>query len=434
MKISIFGLGYVGCVSMGCLAQNGFEIIGIDVNKAKVDLINQGLATIIEKDIDRIIKEQSTLGRLYATQDYSEAVMHSDVSIICVGTPSAETGSLNLDYIFETAKEIGESLRNKNSHHIIVIRSTVMPGTNQKVGEIIEQTSGKKRGDAFSVVSNPEFLREGSAVEDYYNPPYTLIGTDDPAAAIVMRELYAKVNGKFVETDIKNAEIIKYVNNSYHALKVTFANEIGTVCKKLGIDSHEVMRLFCLDRQLNISPYYFKPGFAYGGSCLPKDLKALKTLASDNGKHSPILESIEPSNQRHIKYAMDLIKSKGRKRIGILGIAFKECTDDLRYSPIIRVIEDLLANNFEVKVHDQFVSQALLIGANKEYLETNLPYLDALMCPTEDEVINWADLVVLNRKYSHYGELVKTERSKFFIDLVKIPVETGCENYEGLCW
>lgn len=433
MRISIFGLGYVGCVSLGCLAQNGFDVIGIDVNRSKVDLVNQGLATIVEKDIDKIIRDQHALGRITATTDHYQAVLTSDLSIICVGTPSTERGSLNLEYIYTSARQIGEAIGDKNSHHIVVIRSTVLPGTNHRLGEIIAEASGKKRNEGFSVVSNPEFLREGSAVEDYYNPPFTLIGTDSPQAANVMRDVYEKVNGEFVESDILTAEIIKYVNNSYHALKVTFANEVGNICKKLGIDSREVMRVFCLDRQLNISPYYFKPGFAYGGSCLPKDLKALKTLALDHAMASPVLESIEASNQNHIAMATELIKSKGGKKVGILGVAFKEGTDDLRYSPIIKVIEDLLPEGYEIKAHDSFVQQALLIGANREYIARNLPVLPGILTQEADEILAWADTIVLNRKEKAYIELPARYPCVQFIDLVG----TGSarrENYEGICW
>ena len=281
MRISIFGLGYVGCVSLGCLAKNGHNIIGVDVNDIKVDLINNGKPTIIERDIDLIIEQQFKNKKIKATKDYKSAIKNTDISIICVGTPSTPEGHLNLEHIYKTAEQIGEAIKEKENFHIAVIRSTVLPGTNIKVGEIIEKTSGKQRNKGFAVVSNPEFLREGSAVEDYYNPPVTVLGSDNKKALNVLSKIYAKVNGPIEIVDIKVAEIIKYVNNSYHALKITFANEVGNICKRIGIDSHEVMRLFCMDKQLNISSYYFKPGFAYGGSCLPKDLKALQTLAHD---------------------------------------------------------------------------------------------------------------------------------------------------------
>ena len=434
MKISIFGLGYVGCVSLGCLAQNGFEVIGIDVNKVKVDLINRGLPTIIEKDIDIILKEQHKTGRIRATTDYIEAVSNSEVSIICVGTPSTEKGHLNLDYIYETAKQIGEALKQKKSYHTIVIRSTVLPGTNCQVGEIIAQISNKIRNRDFSVVSNPEFLREGSAVQDYYNPPYTLIGSDDNKAIDIMRELYSKVNGEFITVDIQTAEIIKYVNNSYHALKVTFANEIGRICKSLNIDSFKVMQLFCLDTRLNISPYYFKPGFSYGGSCLPKDLKALTTIGLANGLKLPVLESIEESNQNHTDSVINLVTNKNGKKVGILGIAFKEGTDDLRYSPILKVIEGLMDKGYAIKVYDPYVNQAYLIGSNMEYMQTVLPYLQDLMQDSEDEVINWAEIVVFNRKSINYVKFVKNNPGKYFIDLVRISEEIKNSNYEGICW
>ncbi len=434
MSISIFGLGYIGCVSLGCLAQNGFQVIGVDVNKTKVHLINQGLPTIIEKDIDTIIKEQHKSGKIRATKDYHQAVMESDMSIICVGTPLGEDGNLNLEYIYQTAKQIGEVLKYKDSFHIIVIRSTVVPGTNQRVSEIISEISGKKVNIDFSVVSNPEFLREGSAVQDYYNPPFTLIGTDNDEAARVMKHIYEKVNGEFIRTEIKIAELIKYVNNSFHALKVTFTNEVGTICKKLDIDAYELMNIFCKDKKLNISPYYLKPGFAYGGSCLPKDLNALKTMARDLNIKVPVLSSIELSNQNHIQNVVQIIKKSGKTKIGIFGIAFKEGTDDLRYSPVINVIEELLANDYQVKVYDDYVQTALLIGSNKEYLEKNLPYLKNLMVNNEKDLLEWAELVVFNKKKEYYRELISQYPDKSFLDLIRINGNIQKLNYEGICW
>ena len=308
MNISFFGLGYVGCVGMGCLAQNGHKVIGIDISSEKIKKINEGMPTIVEAGIDEIIREQHLQGRIRATHDYMEAVRESDISFVCVGTPSTNNGHLNLNYIYQTAEEIGEALKEKNGFHIIVIRSTVFPGTNKAVGKIIEDMSGKTRNVHFAVVSNPEFLREGTAVNDYMNPPLTVIGTDCEKARDIMTELYAPMGAPIETVSIEVAEMIKYVNNSYHALKVTFANEIGRVCKAYGIDSHEVMRIFCMDKQLNISPYYFKPGFAYGGSCLPKDLKALKTMAHDLYVETPVLNAIESSNQHHMENAIEWIK------------------------------------------------------------------------------------------------------------------------------
>jgi GDP-mannose 6-dehydrogenase len=434
MTISIFGLGYVGCVSLGCLAQNGFKVIGIDVQKSKVDLINRGIATIVEKDIDTIVREQFEKSMLSATVEYYDAVQNSDVSIICVGTPSTESGSLNLEYIYKTAHQIGEALKDKTSYHVVVIRSTVLPGTNNKVGQILAESSGKLRGLDFDVVSNPEFLREGTAVEDYYNPPFTLIGTDSDQAARIMGEIYAKVNGDFIRTEIKAAELIKYVNNSYHALKVTFANEIGNVCKQLEIDSHEVMRLFCLDKQLNISNYYFKPGFAYGGSCLPKDLRALKTLSQSKNLEAPVLSSIEQSNSYQISLATRMIENTGNNKIGILGVAFKQGTDDLRYSPMVYVIDELVKKGYEIKLFDDYVQEAFLIGANREFIEHHMSHLPQLLCSTMEEVVMWADTVVFNRKSTVFENYVLQFPNKKFIDLARTVQDISLPNYEGICW
>jgi GDP-mannose 6-dehydrogenase len=433
MKISIFGLGYVGCVSLGCLAQNGNQVIGVDIESSKVDLIKKGKATIIEKDIDKIISEQHVIGRIRATSDVNDAVNNSDLSIICVGTPSAPEGHLNLEYIFKIAQQIGTVLKEKKSFHVIAIRSTVLPGTNIKVGQIIEQASGKKRNIGFSVVSNPEFLREGTAVEDYYNPPYTVIGSDNEQAIALMKEAYLQVTGPVEVVEIKVAELIKYVNNSYHALKVVFANEIGNICKKLGIDSHEVMRLFCLDTKLNLSPYYFKPGFAYGGSCLPKDLKALETIAHDFYIDSPVLNSIEKSNSRTKDFLLDLILQKGKLKVGIMGISFKAGTDDLRYSPIVDVIEKLIGKGYEVKVFDQNVNFSRLIGRNRSFIETYLPHLNRILINNMQEVADWSELIVLTTNDKIFKEL-KINKSQVIIDLVRIPEFLNVPGYEGISW
>lgn len=297
MNISIFGLGYVGCVGAACCAKLGHHVIGNDVSENKVNLINQGRPTIIEAEIEELCKEAHDKGLLEATMDYHYAVHNSEISFIVVGTPSSKEGHLNLKYIYEVARQIGEAMRDKDDFHIVAIRSTVLPGTNAKVGEIIAEASGKKRGEGFTVVSNPEFLREGTAVQDYMNPPLTLIGTDSEIAEAKFRELYKDIPGEFISTDIGVAEMMKYVDNTYHGLKSVFANEVGNICKALGIDSHKVMEIFCKDKQLNISSYYFKPGFAYGGSCLPKDSKALRTLAHDLYVDCPVINAINPSNE-----------------------------------------------------------------------------------------------------------------------------------------
>lgn len=433
MNISIFGLGYVGCVGIGCLASQGNKMIGVDVSDVKVDLINSGKPTIVEKDIEELIAKGYKDGKISATLDYKYAVKNSDISFICVGTPSAENGHLNLNYIYQTAKEIGEALKDKDAFHIVVIRSTVFPGTNAKISEIIENESGKHRNVDFAVVSNPEFLREGTAVNDYLNPPLTVLGSSCSKAIDVMKELYAPMNAPIEVVSIEVAEMIKYVNNSYHALKVVFANEVGQICKKLGIDSHEVMRIFCMDKQLNISPYYFKPGFAYGGSCLPKDLKGLKTLAHDLYLDTPVLASIDESNQNHIQFAIKQIESTGKKKIGVLGLSFKAGTDDMRNSPIVNIIEYLYGKGYEIKIYDKNVSISRLIGKNKSVIMEKLPHLNSLLCDKIEDVTEWAEMLVISTKEESFKQL-KPKAGQPVFDLVRIKELENEDNYNGLCW
>ncbi len=434
MKISVFGLGYVGCVSLGCLAQFGNKVIGVDINKTQVDLINSGKPTIVEQGIDDIIWEQYNEGNISATEDYKLAVKQSTVSIICVGTPSTNQGHLNLNFIYKTASEIGDALKSKNEFHVVVIRSTVLPGTNSKVGEIIEEHSEKKRNKDFAVVSNPEFLREGSAVNDYFNPSVTVVGSDNKKAINIMKELYRDLEAPFEEKDIKVAELIKYVNNSFHALKVSFANEIGNICKKMNIDSHDVMDLFCMDTQLNLSPYYLKPGFAYGGSCLPKDLKALTTLAHDFYLSSPVLESIEKSNQNQKRIAIELITSSGKRKIGIIGLSFKMGTDDLRNSPIVEVAEHLYGKGYEILIFDENVNLSKITGANKEYINQHIPHLSELIEPNMERVLENSEIIVITQKDDRLNKLSSRIQDKIIIDLARIDDDFGAEIYEGICW
>jgi GDP-mannose 6-dehydrogenase len=434
MQISIFGLGYVGCVSLGCLAKNGHRVIGVDVQQLKVDLINSGQATIVEKDIDTIIKEQFDQKKISATADFKAAVKQSEISIICVGTPSSATGHLNLSYIYRTAEAIGEALKEKDSFHVVVIRSTVLPGTNKKLGEIIEQVSGKKRNKAFSVVSNPEFLREGSAVKDYYNPSVTVIGGDNEEAIKKVASLYSDLKGAIEITDIEVAELIKYVNNSYHALKITFANEVGNICKALNVDSHKVMSLFCKDTHLNISPAYFKPGFAYGGSCLPKDLRGLVTLGHDNYITTPLLSSIDPSNEHQKSVAFDMIARTGKKKIGFIGLSFKEGTDDLRYSPSVDLAEKLIGKGYTLTIYDQNVHISKLVGANKAFIQEHLPHLSELISDDLPGLLCNADVIVVNHRNFDAAAHKSILKDKIVIDLVRIQWEGGAAQYEGLCW
>ena len=434
MNISIFGLGYVGCVSLGCLAKNGHQVIGVDVNPVKIQLINQGKPTIIEKEIDELISENWEQGRIRATQDYAEAVRKTELSILCVGTPSTPEGHLDLSAIYESAKQIGEALKAKTQFHTVVIRSTVLPGTNRKVGEIIEEQSGKIRNRDFSVVSNPEFLREGTSVHDYFHPPVIAIGTDSQQAANVMRKMYRDIDAPIEETQIEVAELIKYVNNAFHALKISFANEVGNICKKLNIDSHNLMHLFCMDRQLNISPYYLKPGFAYGGSCLPKDLKALQTLAHDFYISSPVLSAIGPSNENQKKRAIDMVLEKGVQKVGILGLSFKSGTDDLRFSPIVDVAEHLLGKGLALRIYDRNVNLSKLTGTNKQFIDQRIPHLSDLISDDLEEVVGLSELIIIAHKEPEFHCINTRYPEKTFIDLVKIKEGSSEGNYEGICW
>jgi len=433
MKISIFGLGYVGCVGMGCLAKQGHTIVGVDVSDEKIKLINSGKPTIVEQDVDELIGTASQAGLIRATKDYVDAVISTDVSFMCVGTPSAKNGHLNLQHIFQTAENIGTALAQKEGFHVIVIRSTVFPGTNEKVGKIIAETSKKIINKDFAIVSNPEFLREGSAVKDYLNPPLTVIGSECEQAISVMKEIYSFSSAPIEIVSIGVAEMIKYVNNSYHALKVVFANEVGSICKEIGVDSHEVMRIFCMDKQLNISPYYFRPGFAYGGSCLPKDLKGLRTLAHDLYLDTPVLNSIEESNTLLIENEIKKIEAIGKRKIGVLGLSFKAGTDDMRNSPIIQVIESLYGKGYDVRIFDKNVSLSRIIGKNKSVVEEHLPHISSMLKDHIEDVTDWAEVLIVTYKDSLFTG-IQPHEGQVLIDLVRIKELENLPNYEGLWW
>ena len=437
MKVSIFGLGYVGCVSLGCLAQNGHTVVGVDLNASKVSFINAGKATIIEDEIDGILSAQHKLGRISATNDGASAVRDTDVSIICVGTPPTNNGHLDFTSVYEVAGEIGRGIKEKTEFHVIAIRSTVLPGTNEKVTQIIEQTSGKKSGTDFATVSNPEFLREGTAVRDYYSPPYTLLGTDNARATEIMKQIYASVDAPFIETDIKIAEISKYVNNAFHALKITFANEVGNICKHMGIDSHELMEIFCRDTKLNISPYYLKPGFCYGGSCLPEDLKALRTIAHDLYLESPILENIERSNESQKNNVLTKILAFNKNRIGFLGLSFKPGTDDLRNSPIIDILEKLIGKGFDIKIYDKNVHISKLVGANREYILTRIPYISKFIVDSPIDLLNSSELIVVVNKEDEFSQFLENScNGKIVYDLARLDFEPQNKpvQYQGIAW
>lgn len=441
MNISIFGLGYVGCVGAACLAKLGHKVVGVDVNENKVRLMNEGKPTIIEEGIAELCQEAHEKGLISATTIAAEAIAVTEISFIVVGTPSSPQGHLNLNYIYTVAGRIGRALKDKKERgdmkemHLIAIRSTVLPGTNKKVGEIIEQESGLKRDVDFTIVSNPEFLREGTSVEDYFNPPLTLIGTDIPFAEAKFREMYKDIPAEFICTDIKVAEMMKYVNNTYHALKIVFGNEVGNICKAVDVDSHKVMEIFCKDKQLNISPYYFKPGFAYGGSCLPKDMKALKTLAHDHYVEVPVIESIFQSNENQKKRAVQLIMSQGQRKVGILGLSFKAGTDDLRCSPIVDVVEALLGKGFEIRIYDRNVKISELTGTNKDFIMAKIPHLQHFVSADLDSVCQNSDVLVITNKEKDFEEVLQKYPGKIVIDLVRQWKEVDyAGKYEGISW
>jgi GDP-mannose 6-dehydrogenase len=438
MRVSVFGLGYVGSVSAASFASDGHEVVGVDVNPGKVASLNEGRSPIVEPGLDDLIRDTTANGRLRATTSTAEAVTSSQVSLICVGTPSRKNGSLDLSYLERVSEQIGDALRDKSDYHVVVVRSTVLPGTTHDVViPALERRSGKKYGQGFGVSVNPEFLREGTALHDFRHPPLTLIGHNHAADASGTTALYARVDAPLVSTSIGVAEMMKYTSNAWHALKVCFANEIGNLAKRVGVDSHEVMRIFCQDDKLNLSPYYLKPGFAFGGSCLPKDVRALQYRAKELDVDMPVVQSILGSNRLQIDHALDLVLQTGRKRVGLLGFSFKAGTDDLRESPIVILAEALLGKGYQLKIYDRNVSLAKLVGANKEYIEHQIPHLSSLLCDTVDEVLDGADVIVVGNAAPEFTAAVARCRpDQTVIDLVRLPVEREKlqAKYEGICW
>jgi GDP-mannose 6-dehydrogenase len=437
VKISVFGLGYVGCVSAACFAEEGNQVVGVDVNPTKVEIINDGKSPIVEEGINELIAKVVKGGQLTATTDSARAIRESDLSIVCVGTPSNQNGSLHLRHVEQVCREIGAAMKTKNERHIVVIRSTMLPGTVQNtVVPALEETSGKKAVSDFGICINPEFLREGSSLKDFYSPPFTLIGADDEETVAAVRSLYEKINAPVYATSLKTAEMVKYVCNCFHALKVSFANEIGNICKALQIDSHEVMHVFCQDTKLNLSPYYLKPGFAFGGSCLPKDLRAINYKAKELDVEVPVLSSILPSNRLQIGRAVEMVVESGYKRVGVLGFSFKAGTDDLRESPMVTLIETLIGKGYELAIYDRDVSLARLVGANKEYIEREIPHISKLMRDSVEGVLNDSDVIIIGNQADEFRSVAeRLRKDQQLIDLVHLfDGRTSSENYQGICW
>ena len=436
MNISSFGLGYVGCVASGCLAEQGHRVIGVDPQQSKVDFINQGKPTIIEDGITEILIAQHAAGKISATRSVADAVAATEVSFICVGTPPTPNGHLDLSAIFKVSEEIGAALKQKSGRHVIAVRSTVLPGTREQVIAAIAKASGRKHGEDFAVVSNPEFLREGTSVKDFFHPPYTLLGSDCDWATTTMQAVYAGINAPFITAEPRVAELMKYVCNSFHALKITFANEVGNICKKLEIDSHQLMEVFCQDTKLNLSKAYLKPGFAYGGSCLPKDLKALRTIAHDHYLLTPVLGSIEESNELQKDLVFKKILGYGLQKVGFIGLAFKAGTDDLRDSPIVDVIERLLGKGISIQIFDPHVHVSQLTGANRDYILKRIPFISRFITDDLVATIQGAELLVIVNKSPGLEEALAAHtagKPVYDIAGLRPPGLTG-ENYTGIAW
>ena len=437
MKMSVFGLGYVGAVSAACLTAIGHECIGVDPTQIKIDLVNEGRTPVVEKDLEGMINDAVQKRLLRATRDSQEAVLATDISMVCVGTPSRSNGDLDTGALKTVSREIGEALRKKATRHTVVIRSTVLPGTLRGlIIPILEEASGKIAGVDFGIGNNPEFLREGTAVYDFYNPPKTVIGAVDTPTANQIAALYESIKAPLIKTSIEIAEMVKYTDNAWHALKVSFANEIGTICKKIGIDSHEVMAIFCQDTKLNLSPYYLKPGFSFGGSCLPKDVRALAYKAKSLDLDLPVLNAIIPSNDKQTARGIEMIIGRGKQPVSILGMSFKAGTDDIRESPILELIERLLGKGYDVRIFDRNVNLSKLVGANREYLLRMIPHVSSLLVNSLDDALAHGKIIVIGNDDSEFRSVAAALKTdQFIVDLVRIPNRDKVEGrYDGVAW
>jgi GDP-mannose 6-dehydrogenase len=438
-SVSVFGLGYVGTVTAACLAYKGSDVTGVDISPTKVEALSSGNSPIVEPRINEIIAECHRDQRLRATTDAESAVLGSSVSFLCVGTPSLRNGRLDLGHVEPVCLEIGKALRRAERFHLVVLRSTVLPGTTESIVlPALEKASGKRAGKDFGVCVNPEFMREGTAVNDFLEPAMTVIGTADPADSESLRELYSWTPGRIFETSYRTAEMLKYVSNAWHAVKVSFANEVGTLAKELQVDAEALVNLFTADTKLNISPSYLKPGFAFGGSCLPKDVRALNYHAKERDLKLPLLEAILPSNREHLERAIDQILAHGPKKIGLLGLSFKTATDDLRESPHVELVKRLLGEGRAVQVWDENVSLGRLIGSNRLYIEHVIPHIGSLLCTDLQQVLRDAEIIVIGTPSVSKDVLRGNLRSDHIvIDLVNLERSRRPDdrpNYDGICW
>ncbi len=437
MNLSIFGLGYVGAVASACIAARGDRVIGVDISGEKVAMINRGESPVAEPGLASLISQVVRNGLLTATTDPDAAVRATDVSMICVPTPSRPNGSIDLRYIEAVCAQIGTALATKSGSHVVVLRSTVTPGTTSRlVIPTLERHSGRLINDGLGVCVNPEFLREGTAIDDFLNPPKTVIGESEPQSGDVLEEFYAWLPGPKIRCSIEVGEMVKATDNVWHAAKVVFANEVGTLCKSLGIDSHAVMDIFCADTKLNLSPYYLRPGFAFGGSCLPKDLRAMTYLARSLDLDVPLLNSVAASNRQHTERCLDMVVAAGANSVGVIGLSFKAGTDDLRESPLVEIIERLIGKGFDVRIYDASVNLARLIGGNREYLLNAIPHIERLLVDSLAEIMAHADVVVIGNRMDGFEQIPGLlQPHQHVIDLVRAPeIERAHANYHGICW
>lgn len=438
MKISVFGLGYVGAVSCACLPELGHEVIGVDINPQKVRMINEGQSPVVEESINELIEAAVKAGKLCATEDVKTAVANTELSLISVATPSNPDYTPNLTAVDAVVRSIGEAIRDKPGHHTVVLRSTVQPGTTEsRILPILENAAGRKVGDRLSLVFNPEFLREGTSVKDFHNPPQTVIGSLDETGYVVMEKMYVSLPAIMVRTSCRVAESVKYLCNVFHAFKIVFANEAGSVLKACGLDGREVMKIFCQDTQLNISSYYLRPGFAFGGSCLPKEVKGFLTLAKEMNVSIPSLSTLLDSNKSHIDSAFDIIARDGRKKVALFGLAFKPGTDDMRDSPLVVLAERLLGKGFDISIYDNFVKISRLLGKNKEFIEREIPHLDRLLSETPEAALEKAEIIVIGHADAAARQsIIANAKGRRIVDLsgyADIQAAPAGE-YEGICW
>jgi GDP-mannose 6-dehydrogenase len=438
MRISIFGLGYVGAVSLACLARDGHLVIGVDIDAAKLELIRSGKTPVVEEGMVDLMALMAASGRVSVTTDVVQAVMDSELSLICVGTPSAPNGSQDQSAMLKLAHDLGRAMRGKAGEHVFVFRSTLVPGTVEEVlNPIIERESGKKDGEGFHICFQPEFLREGTSIRDYDRPPYTIVGARSSAAVARLRELFGHLPCEFHATSIRAAEMVKYCCNNFHALKITFANETARLCEALNVNAFEVMDLVCKDRQLNISPAYLKPGFAFGGSCLPKDLRATLYMSKMRDVELPMHAGIMQSNRVHLDHAIAKVLASGKRRVGMIGLSFKTGTDDLRESPLVLLAEHFIGKGLALQVYDPEVHLSRLLGANRRFIEQHVPHLGSLMRSDIEGVIAESDLIVVGLSDARiFDALVQHLREdQTVLDLVNIPQRSKLRaNVVGLCW